>query len=239
MDIEQNMAIAILKLTRNGPVTQQLINIDAKIPSQIAGNLLKKLQKDGLVYLRKDFVETNAEQRLRLAVYAINLGADLEQTSSFLLWQEFEGMAAFALERNGYRATKNVRFKHAGRKWEIDIVGCRRPLVVCIDCKHWHHGATLSTLRKIVEEQVERTQALAKSLPSPVVKIECASWEKAKFVPAVLSLVMGRLKFHEDVPVVPVLQLQDFLTQLPLHVDSLKHFLSLNHDVQNRFPRKP
>jgi hypothetical protein len=31
-------------------------------------------------------------------------------------------------------------------------------------------------------------------------------------------------KFFDNVPVVPVLQLQDFLTQLPAYIESLKYF---------------
>jgi len=234
LNIERNVAISILKLTKSGPVKQQLINIEAKIPKEDARKLLQRLQNDGLIYLHRDVIDANATQRLRLAVYAMKLGADLEQTSSFLQWQEFEGMAAFALEQNGYNILRNMRFKYGGRKWEIDIVGCKKPFAICVDCKHWHHGLYPSTLRRIVEEQVERTQALAKSQPNPAIKIEFASWEKAKLVPVVLSLVVGALKFHDDVPIVPVLQLQDFLVQLPLYAGSLKNVLWLSQDVQNR-----
>jgi Holliday junction resolvase-like predicted endonuclease len=224
MNIERNMVISILKLTRDGPVSDKLVNKDAKIPLEIAGKLLRKLQNDGLIYVQKNVVEADSLQRLKLAVHAIGLGADIENISSFLRWQEFENMAAVAFERNSYRVKKNLRFKHAGRKLEIDIVGCKKPTAICVDCKHWHRGLHPSVLKKIVEEQVERTFAIAESLPSLAGKIECASWDNVKLVPAVLSLVTGRFKFYDNVPIVAVLQLQDFLSQLPAYADSLKHF---------------
>jgi Holliday junction resolvase-like predicted endonuclease len=224
MSIERNLIISILKLTRDGPVSNKLVNKDAKIPQQIAEKLLRKLQNEGLIYVQKNVVEANSLQRLKLAVHAIHLGADIENVSSFLQWQEFENMAAVAFERNGYSVTKNLRFKHAGRRLEIDIVGCRKPIAICVDCKHWHRGLHPSALKKIVEEQVERTFALAESLPSLAGKIECASWDNVKLVPAVLTLVTGRFKFYDNVPIVAVLQLQDFLSQLPAYADSLKHF---------------
>ena len=147
-----------------------------------------------------------------------------------LRWQEFEEIAAIALKNNGYIVAKNVRFKHAGRKWEIDVVGCKKPLVTCIDCKHWHHGMSPSALKKIVENQVERTMALSESLPNISLDIECAKWNKAKFIPAVLALIPGSFKFYDMVPIVPVLQLQDFLNQLPAYIESLKYFLKeFNH----------
>ncbi|MGB9713565.1 MAG: nuclease-related domain-containing protein [Candidatus Bathyarchaeales archaeon] len=163
-------------------------------------------------------------QRLKLAVKTVSLGTDLEHVSSFLSWQEFEDMVATASLHNNYSVVRNLRFKNAGRKWEIDIVACRKPIALCLDCKHWSRELSPSTLKRVVEEQVERTRALSEFLPNPSVKIECTLWDAAKFVPAVLSLIPSRFKFYDDVPVVPILQFQDFLSQLPAQINSLKHF---------------
>ena len=222
MAIERNLIISLLKLTKNGPVLIKDVNQDARIASDIARKLLEKLQNEDMLYLKEDSVEADSDNRLRLAVKAVSLGADVEHISAFLGWQEFEDIAALALERNGYSVAKNVRFKHAGRRWEIDVVGCREPLVLCVDCKHWQRGVKPSALRKIVEAQVERAQALADALPSATLKVKCAKWNKAKFIPMILSLMPSSFKFYDDVPVVPVLQLQDFLTQLPAYAESLK-----------------
>jgi Holliday junction resolvase-like predicted endonuclease len=220
MTIERNLLISLLKLTKNGPVLIEDVKKDSRIASDIVRKLLEKLQNEDLIHLQDDAVETNSANRLKLAVKAASAGADIEQVSAFLHWQEFEDIAAIALERNGYVVTKNVRFKHAGRRWEIDVVGCRKPLVLCVDCKHWQRQVKPSALRKIVEAQVERAQALAEALPSPALKIECATWNKAKIIPVILSLIPSSFKFYDNVPVVPVLQLQDFLLQLPFHVES-------------------
>jgi Holliday junction resolvase-like predicted endonuclease len=222
MDIERDLIISILKLTMEGPVSDALVKKDARLSSDFGDKLLRKLQNERLIYLRKTVVEADGFQRLKLAVHAIQLGADLESVSALLHWKEFEEMAAFAFERNAYSVDKNLRFKHAGRRWEIDIVGYKKPIAVCVDCKHWHHGMHPSALKKIVKEQLERVSALAEALPSLDGKIECASWGKLKLVPAVLSLVASRFKFYDNVPVVPVLQLRDFLSQLPAYADSLK-----------------
>jgi len=224
MSIERDLIITLLKLTKDGSVSKGIVKKDAKLPSDIVENLLRKLQKDRLIYLQTDIVEVSSLQRLKLAVRTISLGADIESVSGFLQWKEFEGIAAVAFERNGYCVKKNLRFKHAGRRWEIDIVGFKQPIVVCMDCKHWHHGLSPSVLKKIVEEQAQRTSALAESLPNPAVKAEFVSWNSVKFIPAILSLVTGSFKFYDDVPIVPVLQLQDFLGQLPAYTDVLKPF---------------
>lgn len=225
MVIEIALIMSILKLTKSGPAHCAFISKDARLPSDVASKLLRKFQTDGMIYLSDNNVDADAGGRLKLAVRAVALGADIERVSDFLRWQEFEDIAAIALERNGYVVTKNARFKHAGRKWEIDIVGCKKPLVICIDCKRWRHGMAPSALKRIAEAQVERTRALAESLPHVSIEIECAKWEKAKFIPVVLSLTQGSFKFYDMVPIVPVLQFQDFLSQLPAYTASLKYFL--------------
>jgi Holliday junction resolvase-like predicted endonuclease len=232
--IEIDLIMSILKLTKNGTVSREAINKGAKLPSDVASKLLRKFQADSMVYLSDNNVDADATSRLKLAVRAVTLGADIERVSYFLRWQEFEDIAAIALERNGYVVTKNVRFKHVGRKREIDIVGCKKPLVLCIDCKRWRHGMAPSALKRIADAQVERTKALAESLPNISIEIECAKWNKAKFIPTVLSLMQGSFKFYDMVPIVPVLQLLDFLSQLHAYTESLKYFLKefdhLGHD---------
>jgi Holliday junction resolvase-like predicted endonuclease len=217
--------MSLLKLTKDGPVLIETVKKDSRIASDIVRKLLEKLQNEGLFNLKDDAVETDSDNRLRLAVKAVSLGADIEQVSAFFSWQEFEDIAALALERNGYVVAKNLRFKHAGRRWEIDVVGCRKPLVLCVDCKHWQRGVKPSALKKIVEAQLERAHALADALPSVELKVECVKWNKAKFVPVILSLLPSSLKFYDNVPVVPVLQLQDFITQLPAQVESVTYFV--------------
>jgi Holliday junction resolvase-like predicted endonuclease len=228
--IERDLLMTLLKLTKDGHVLIKDVNNGSRIASDIVKKLLENLQNKGLIYLDGDIVETNSDNRLRLAVKAASLGADFERVSGFFSWQEFEGIAALALERNGYVVSKNLRFRHGGRRWEIDVVGCRKPLVVCVDCKHWRRGLRPSALKKVVKAQVERAQALADALPSADLKIECVKWNKAKFIPVILSLFPSSFKFYENVPVVPVLQLQDFLCQLPAQVKSLKQVVKgFNH----------
>ena len=224
MNIESDLLISILMLTRDGPISQRVINKEVRFPSDLIRKLLQRLQSDGLVYLNQSRLEVTGVQRVQLAVRALKSGGDVERVSGFLQWREFEGFAAVAFESNCYGVVKNLHFKHGGRRSEIDIVGWKSSIVVCLDCKHWHHGLQGSAAHKIAEQQAERTRALVMSLPNPGVKIEFLSRGTAKFVPAVLSLTCGKFKFYEGVPIVPVLQLQDFLNQLPAYFDSLLCF---------------
>jgi hypothetical protein len=197
--------------------------------------MLKKLQEDNTINIINGRIEADSYTRLKIAVRALTLGADLQRVSELLSWQEFEEVATIALERNGFLVSKNVRFKHAGRRWEIDVIGCRKPWVLCMDCKRWQHGMQPSALKKAVEAQTERTQAFAESLPSVKHEIECTKWDRAQFIPAILSLLYGNQKFYNKVPVIPILKLQDFIIHFPAYTESLKHFsIEFNH-LSNHF----
>lgn len=215
------MLIAILELTSHGPVLQETLYKHARIPQDISKKLLKTMQNCGLIYVHGDFVEVDDGRRLELAVRALKSGGDVETVSHTLQWKEFEAMAAFALESNGYAVQRNLRFKHGGRKWEIDVIGTRKPLAVCIDCKHWHHRLCTATIQKIVNEQINRVHALTGTLPNPIIKITVEPLESFKFLPVIISLIVNESKFGQGVPIVPILQLQDFLTNLPTNTGSL------------------
>lgn len=234
MSLERNLIISLLKLSKVGPALVENVNKEARLPSVVAWKLLEKLQNENLIYLKANEILIDSNNRLRLAVKAASEGADIERISDLLCWQEFEEIAAIALKNYGYVVQNNVRFKHQGKRWEIDVVGCKKPLVVCIDCKHWQRAISMSALKRIVNLQTQRTKALADSLPNIILKLDCDKWEKAKFIPAVLSLIPSTYKFYDSVPVVPVLQLQDFICQLPAYTQQLnyvsKTFSNLGHD---------
>jgi hypothetical protein len=235
LSVERNLIVSLLKLTKEKPALVEHVNIDARVPSLTSRNFMAKMQNEGLIYLRQDTVQADSASRITLAVKAISLGADVELVGNLLRWQEFEKITAFALKNYRYTVKNNVRFTYSGHRNEVDVVGCNKPLVVCIDCKHWQHAISASMLRKIVDAQAERARALADSLPNPKLDLECTRWKEAKFLPAVLSLMPSSIKFCDKVPIVPILQLQDFLNHLTVHIESLKYyqrtFNSLRHNL--------
>ncbi len=224
MSFERNLLISLLKLTKESPALIEDVKKDARLPTDLSWELLSKLQNDNLVYLKNECVEIDSTSRLKIALKAGSLGADLQNIGDLLSWREFEEITAMALKTNGYSVLNNVRFKHGKRRYEIDVVGCKKPLVVCVDCKRWQHSIAASALKKIVNSQTDRTHSLADSLPNINLNIECTLWEKAQFIPVILSLFPCAYKYIYEVPVVPVLQLQDFIFQLPAYIQAIKVF---------------
>jgi len=227
MTIEKNLLMSILKLTLNGPVSKVLLSRDARVPSQVADEALRRFFDEELIQLSDKTVETSLTQRIKVAIRVLEFGADSEKVCGFLSWQEFESVAAMAFEANNFAVERRFRFTWANRKWEIDVLGCKEPIIACVDCKHWRHGWGRSAITKTVEAQIERTKALAEALNStPAIhrKLGLTSWKQRTLIPLILSLVPGPFKFYKKTPVVPILQLQNFLSELPAHTDMLTCF---------------
>jgi Holliday junction resolvase-like predicted endonuclease len=224
MAFERNFLVSVLKLTKDGPVAKELVAKDTRIPIQVADQLLEKFCEAGLIQWRGKVIEASSNQRVKIAIHAIKSGTDFERVCRFLEWIEFENLAAAAFEANNFAVKRRFRFKWAGRRWEIDVLGCREPLIACVDCKHWSHGWRKSATIKAVEAQALRTKILADALPSFQRETGLTQWTQATLIPIVLSLVPGPLKLYNKVPIVPILQLQNFLNELPAHITSLTHF---------------
>ncbi|MBE0513031.1 hypothetical protein IBX38_08270 [Candidatus Bathyarchaeota archaeon] len=224
MAVERNILISILKLTKSGPAAKELVARDANVPAQVTEEVLKKFRDAELVKLKDRTIEASSNQRAKIAIHAIKSGADFERVCRVLEWIEFENLAATAFEANNFAVKRRFRFKWAQRRWEIDVLGCREPLIACVDCKHWSHGWRGSAIRKAAEAQALRTKVLAEALPSLQKEIGLIQWRQATLIPVVLSLVPGPLKFYNKVPIVPILQIQNFLNELPAHATALAHF---------------
>ena len=224
MAIERNVLISILKLTKSGPIAKELVARDANVPAQVTGELLKKFRHAELIKLKGKTIEASSNQRVKIAIHAIKSGADFERVCKVLEWIEFENLAATAFEANNFAVKRRFRFRWAQRRWEIDVLGCSEPLIACVDCKHWSHGWRESAIRKAAEAQALRTKILAEAVPSMQKEIGLVQWRQATLIPVVLSLVPGSLKFYDKVPIVPILQIQNFLNELPAQITELTHF---------------
>jgi len=220
---ERDVLISLLKLTQTGPVSRTLFTKATRVSRDVAEKALTKFAQMSLFEEHGDIIEVSPSQRVKMSIHALKLGADLERVCNLLSWAEFEMIAGQAFETNGYRVVRNLRFKHGRNRWEMDVLGIKNPLIICVDCKHWRRGWRSAATAKAVEAQVERTKALAEVLPRNVHKVGLEGWRSATLVPLVLSLLRGPHRFYNTVPVVPILQLQDFISEVLVELDSLLH----------------
>ncbi|PVX26127.1 MAG: hypothetical protein CW691_02385 [Candidatus Bathyarchaeum sp.] len=224
MTTKTDILIAILKYTNSGPVATETVAQEASVPVQVANNVLRGLREVGVIECENELIELSSNQRVKLAIHAINQGTDIERVCKVLEWKEFENFTATAFEKNNFAVKRNFRFKAAQRRWEIDVIAYSEPIIVCVDCKRWRRGWGNSAITRVADAQAQRTQVLANSLHFLQQKIGLSNWKQATLFPAILSLFPGPVKFYNKVPVVPILQLQNFVDEFQGHIKDLMHF---------------
>jgi hypothetical protein len=220
---ERNVLITLLRLSKDGNTNILNLSKEAQVSVSVVKEVLKRNSHLISFDLSRNEIEIGLEERLGLAIHAIKLGADIERVCRSLTWAEFENLSVLAFEANNFNVKKHFRFSFTNRRWEIDILGLKKPIVACVDCKHWYRSWRGAGSRKAAEMQLDRTKALAEASKGMTEKIGIIGWRYAHFVPIILSLVPGAQKFHNRVPIVPVLQLKDFLPHLPAYVQRIAH----------------
>ena len=224
MTKKTDVIISLLKYSNRNPVTEEVIAVDANVHVQVSNNVLRKLREIGLIEYENELIELTSNQRVKLAIHAINNGTDIERVCKVLEWKEFENFAATAFEKNNFAVKRNFRFKASGKRWEIDVVAFSEPIIVCVDCKRWRRGWGNSAITRVAAAQAKRTEAFANNLQSIQRHMGLDNWEQATLFPVILSLFPGSVKFYNRVPVVPIMQLQNFLDEFQGHITELTHF---------------
>ena len=172
-----------------------------------AKELLYTLVQNGIGILNDDVVDFDIpNDRLRTALFAINLGADLEVVSEYLNWKDFESLTGVILEEKDFEVTKNLILTKP--RMEIDVIGKKMDIALLIDCKHWKNMSK-SELDKIVKKQIERVKHFV-------------STENMSALPVIVTLHQESIQFVGNVPIVPIMKLSSFLDEFAGNLDSLK-----------------
>ena len=172
-----------------------------------AKELLYTLVQNGIGILNDGVVDFDIpNDRLRTALFAINLGADLEDVSEYLNWKDFESLTGVILEVKDFEVTKNLILTKP--RMEIDVIGKKMDIALLIDCKHWKNMSK-SELDKIVKKQIERVKHFV-------------STENMSALPVIVTLHQESIQFVGNVPIVPIMKLSSFLDEFAGNLDSLK-----------------
>ena len=172
-----------------------------------AKELLYTLVQNGIGTWNDDLVDFDIpHDRLQTALFAITLGATIEDVSEYLTWRDFEAITGIILEENGFDVTKNLILTKP--RMEIDVIGKKMDIALLIDCKHWKNMSK-SELDKIVKKQIERVKHFV-------------STENMSALPVIVTLHQESIQFVGNVPIVPIMKLSSFLDEFVGNLDSLK-----------------
>ena len=171
-----------------------------------AKELLYALVQNGIGTWNDDLVDFDIpNDRLQTALFAINLGATIEDVSEYLTWRDFESLTGLILEEKDFDVTKN--FIMTKPRMEIDVVGKKMNTALLIDCKHWKN-VSKSALDEIVKKQLERVKRYVDD-------------ESMSALPVIVTLHQEEIQFVDNVPIVPIMKLSSFLDDFVGNLDSL------------------
>ena len=189
-----------------GGVTITDFSVICEFDEITAKELLYSLVQNGIGEFNDDVVDFDIpNDRLQTALFAINLGADVEDVSEYLNWKDFESLTGIILETKDFEVTKNLILTKPSM--EIDVIGRKIDIALLIDCKHWKNMSN-SALDEIVKKQIERVKRFV-------------SVENMSAFPVIVTLHQEKIQFVGNVPIVPIMKLPSFLDEFVGHSEKL------------------
>ena len=168
--------------------------------------LLYALVQNGIGTWNDDLVDFDIpNDRLQTALFAITIGATIEDVSEYLTWRDFESLTGLILEENDFDVTKNLILTKP--RMEIDVIGKKIGIALLIDCKHWK-TMSKSALDEIVKKQIERVKRYVAD-------------ERMSALPVIVTLHQEEIQSVDNVPIVPIMKLSSFLDEFLGNLDSL------------------
>jgi hypothetical protein len=147
--------------------------------------------------------------RFKLAFEAVRHGG-LQQVARALTWQEFEDFTEECLQTVRFDTQKGVIVKDDSRRWQIDVIARKSPMILAIDCKHWESPGYESKLSNAAEHQKLALRALIQQM---VARGEVGK-EGLLALPMILTLFEPRARMVGGVVVVSIEQFSDFLERV-------------------------
>ena len=189
-----------------GGVSITDFSIVSELDEISAKELLYALVQNGIGTWNDDLVDFDIpNDRLQTALFAINLGATIEDVSEYLTWRDFESLTGLILEEKDFDVTKNLIMTKP--RMEIDVIGKKMDIALLIDCKHWKN-VSKSALDEIVKKQIERVKRYVAD-------------ESMSALPVIVTLHQEEIQFVDNVPIVPIMKLSSFLDEFVGNLDSL------------------
>lgn len=216
------VARLICEILRSAPITiNELCERLLIAPSRVR-EIIVDLIEMKLLTLRveNDKLLIEPVDRLKLALYAVQQGASLKSVSLCLDWREFEEVCAYAFNVYGYDVHRNFRFKCRGRRFEIDVIGVKKPLVLCVDCKRWSAGR-FSILHRDAIDHLRKVELLS-TCPRALGRLKVLGWNEILLLPVMLTVHEDRVKIYDGIPIVPVFKFNSFLSEFEAFIYDLR-----------------
>ena len=174
----------------------------------VARQVLHFLGKFGIGSFVSSGVKFSNTDRLEAALFAIEMGCDIELISKRIDWRDFECLTSHILHSLGYHIKSNLRLTKP--RIELDVVGINSNFAIVVDCKHWKYN-NLHALSKFAKKQENRTKILLNK-----------NEELYRAVPVLVTLHSSNVHYFSGIPIVPISKFKLFIMDLHSYEGDVK-----------------
>ncbi|MGH9876479.1 MAG: restriction endonuclease [Nitrososphaerales archaeon] len=206
--MNSSLILKAIPVINEGNISLDEFALSTGLGKKTSIELVKLLARNEIGAVDSDSINFDQLDKMRTAMLAMKMGIDVEELSETLSWKDFELLAGSILDANGYVTHHSLRMKKP--RAEIDVVGIKDGMALLIDCKHWKRSSP-SEMKRLASMQVKRAEAFVRAN------------EQIKFaIPAILTLHLESITVADDVPVIPIIKLRSFLSEMQGYLNEIK-----------------
>jgi len=113
-------------------------------------------------------------------------------------------LVGFIFEANDFQVNINKVRTFNKKRRQYDVIAKKNDKTYLIECKKWAGNRyRLSALKKAIEKHKERTEFYR-------------NLTEEKSIPIIVTFVEEDIKFYEDMPIVPILRLNSFISEIEI-----------------------
>jgi hypothetical protein len=228
LPLSKNFILNLLQMSKDHEEVA-LSNIAAKnnIKSEQVYKLLHSLNEEADAKLEFNTNTIHIPQKLKapLILKAIESGIDLDQIIELLHWRDFESFCLMVFEYHEFKNIQNCHFTQNRKRYEVDVVTVKEPLIFAIDAKKWKTGHA-GALKTVVENHLNRIKDFSQYLAKPLnrQKFQLKTAPALRIIPLIITSKMYELQIFHGVPIIPFFKLNGFITELHTFLGSLRQF---------------
>ncbi len=156
--------------------------------------------------------------------FILTEGISLKQIVNHLNWKHFEELTAAVFSFSGYDTICNFYFVPLSdnKRLEFDVICESKESrdVFLVDCKRYKTPSQ-APIRKAADMQKERALQFlhAISMIHSDTRLSFPKWDRYVLIPIIVTWRDHSIKFHDNVPIVSIANLIDFIVNFPEYRD--------------------
>lgn len=208
-------------------ITLESIAERSNLTTEQIYNLLSSFndETDAKLELNETAIHIPLKFKTPLIIKAMESGIDLDQIIEMLHWRDFERFCLMVFEYHEFKNNQNFHFTQNRKRYEIDVVTVREPLIFALDAKQWKTGHA-GALKTVVENHSNRIKAFSQYLAKPLnrQKIQLKNSPDLRIIPLIITSKMYEIQIFHGMPIIPFFKLNGFITEIHNFLGSLQQF---------------